>query len=179
MKRVVSAIMMMFLLASVYGAAVIWHLQTENSSVSFNIKNFGKKVEGTFGGMKADIKFDEKNPEQSRFSASIQVKTIDTGNKKRDKDLMGEKYFDAEKYPLIEFKSKSVSKTSNGYLAKGDLSIKGTVREADIPFTFEKKGDQGEFVGTLSLNRHDYSIGGNTKIMGDQVEIRIKAEVNK
>jgi polyisoprenoid-binding protein YceI len=129
--------------------------------------------------MKADIKFDEKNPEKSSFSGSIPVNTINTGIKKRDRDLMSDNYFAAEKYPTINFKSKSASKTANGYLTKGDLTIKGVTKEIEIPFTFKNMGDHGEFIGTLSLNRHDYNIGGKTKIMGDQVDIQIKADVNK
>jgi polyisoprenoid-binding protein YceI len=179
MRRLVSAIVAVMMVIAVYGAAVVWHLQSEKSSVSFNIKNFGRKVDGTFGGMKADIKFDEKNPEQSKINASIQVNTINTGIKKRDKDLMSENYFNEAKYPAIDFKSTSVSKADNGYLAKGNLTMKGVTKEIAIPFTFDNMGDHGEFKGTLSLDRRDYQVGGKTKIMGDRVDIEIKADVYK
>jgi polyisoprenoid-binding protein YceI len=179
MKKLILATMAFMIVIATYAAMVIWHLETEKSLVSFNIKNFGRKVDGTFSGMKADIKFDEKNPEKSSFSGSIPVNTINTGIKKRDRDLMSDNYFAAEKYPTINFKSKSASKTANGYLTKGDLTIKGVTKEIEIPFTFKNMGDHGEFIGTLSLNRHDYNIGGKTKIMGDQVDIQIKADVNK
>jgi polyisoprenoid-binding protein YceI len=179
MKKLVSAMIAIMIILQVYGAAVRWHLQTEKSSVSFNIKNFGRKVNGTFAGMNADISFDEKDPAKSKIDASIKVGTINTGNKKRDQDLMSEKYFNEAKYPTINFKSRSVSKTANGYIAKGDLSMKGISKEIAIPFTFENMGDHGEFKGTLSLNRRDFQVGGKTKVLGDQVDIQIKAVVNK
>jgi len=179
MKKLILATMALMIAIATYAAMVIWHLETEKSSVSFNIKNFGKKIDGSFGGMKADIKFDEKNPGKSSFSGSIQVNTISTGIKKRDKDLMSDHYFAADKYPTINFKSNSAAKTASGYVTKGSLTIKGITKEITIPFTFNNMGDRGEFIGTLSLNRHDYNIGGNTKVMGDNVDIQIKADVNK
>jgi polyisoprenoid-binding protein YceI len=179
MKRLNLTVLGLLMFMIAYCASVVWHLESDNSAVTFQIKNFGKQVEGTFGGMKADINFDEKSPAQSKLRATVQVKTIDTGIKKRDQDLMSEKYFDADNFPLIEFDSKSVSQTSNGYLAKGNLTIKGVTHEVILPFTFENKGDHGEFIGTLALDRLDYHVGGKTKILGDHVSIRIKADVNK
>ena len=179
MKKLVLATMAFMIAIATYAAMVIWHLETEKSAVSFNIKNFGRKVDGSFGGMKADIKFDENNPEKSSFSGSIQVNTINTGIKKRDKDLMSDHYFAADKYPTINFKSKSASKTASGYVTKGDLTIKGITKETEIPFTFTNMGDHGEFVGNISLNRLDYNVGGKTKILGDDVNIQIKADVRK
>jgi polyisoprenoid-binding protein YceI len=179
MKRLVSGIIAIMIILQVYGAAVRWHLQSEKSSVSFNIKNFGRKVDGTFAGMNADISFDEKDPSKSKIDASIQVGTINTGNKKRDKDLKSEKYFNQEKYPAINFKSRSVVKTADGYMAKGDLTMKGISKEIEIPFTFENMGDHGEFKGTLSLNRRDFQVGGKSKVLADHVDIQIQAAVNK
>jgi polyisoprenoid-binding protein YceI len=179
MKKLIYVFMALMIVVQVYGAAVRWHLQSEKSSVSFNIKNFGRKVDGTFAGMSADISFDEKNPAKSKIDASIKVGTINTGNKKRDKDLMSEKYFDEGKYPTIDFKSRSVSKTGDAYIAKGDLTMKGITKEIDIPFRFENMGDHGEFKGTLSLNRRDFQVGGKSKVLGDHVDIQIQAVVNK
>jgi polyisoprenoid-binding protein YceI len=92
---------------------------------------------------------------------------------------MSENYFNEAKYPAIDFKSTSVSKADNGYLAKGNLTMKGVTKEIAIPFTFDNMGDHGEFKGTLSLDRRDYQVGGKTKIMGDRVDIEIKADVYK
>jgi polyisoprenoid-binding protein YceI len=179
MKKLTYVFMALMIVVQAYAAAVRWHLQTEKSSVSFNIKNFGRIVDGTFAGMNADISFDEKDPAKSKIDASIQVGTINTGNKKRDKDLKSEKYFNQEKYPAINFKSRSVVKTADGYVAKGDLTMKGITKEIDIPFRFENMGDHGEFKGTLSLNRRDFQVGGKSRVLGDHVDIQIQAVVNK
>jgi polyisoprenoid-binding protein YceI len=170
-------LMLMFSVFIAFAAAVSWFLNPEQSAVSFKIKNFGRNVDGSFKGMKANIKFDEKNPQNSAIEASVDVNSINTGINKRDKDLKSPKYFDAAKYPEIRFKAKSFSKTAKGYLATGDLTIKDVTHQVELPFTFENQGKHGVFHGTLSLNRLDYHVGGKSRILGDHVDVEIKADV--
>jgi polyisoprenoid-binding protein YceI len=171
-------LMLMFSVFVAMAAAVNWHLNPEKSLVSFKIKNFGRLVDGTFKGMKANIKFDEQNPKNSKIEASIEVNTINTGINKRDKDLKSSSYFDAEKYPHITFKSKNISKSEKGYVATGDLTMKDVTRQVELPFTFENQGQHGVFKGTLSLDRLDYHVGGKSRILGDHVDVEITADVN-
>lgn len=170
--------MILFTVIIAMAAAVNWNLNPEQSAVTFKIKNFGRYVDGTFKGMKAKIKFDEKDPSNSNIEASIDVNTIDTGIKKRDKDLKSTGYFDAGAYPEIRFKSKKISKSDNGYVATGDLTIKDVTRQVDIPFTFDNNGQHGVFKGRLAIDRLDYHVGGKSKILGDHVDVDIVADVN-
>jgi polyisoprenoid-binding protein YceI len=178
MKKVMPLMILLFTVLVALAAAVTWELNPEQSAVTFKIKNFGRQVDGTFKGMKAKIKFDEQNPKNSDMEASIDVNTIDTGIKKRDKDLKSSGYFDVGKYPEIRFKSKNISKSGKGYSALGDLTIKDVTRQVEIPFTFENQGKHGVFRGALSLDRLDYHVGGKSRILGDHVDINIVADVN-
>jgi polyisoprenoid-binding protein YceI len=179
MKRITPFMFMLLFSAVVaFAAAVNWYLNPEQSAVSFKIKNFGRNVDGSFKGMKANIKFDEKNPQSSSVEASIDVNTINTGNNKRDKDLKSSKYFDVANYPEIRFKARSISKTDKGYSATGDLTIKDVTKQVDLPFTFDNQGKHGVFQGTLTVNRLDYHVGGKSRILGDVVSVEIKADVN-
>src|SRR4051812_30684356 len=78
-----------------------WVIDPQASQVKFVIKNMGLNVDGTFGGLKGTIFFDEQNLKNSNVEVSVDVNTINTGIKKRDKDLMDEKYFNEEKYKHI------------------------------------------------------------------------------
>jgi polyisoprenoid-binding protein YceI len=178
MKRIMPLVILLFSFLVVLAAAINWNLNPEQSVVNFKIKNFGKHVDGSFKGMKAKIKFDEGNPMKSQMEATVDVNTIDTGNKKRDKDLKSSDYFDAETYPVISFKSTSFSKQENKYIAYGDLTIKDVTKQVQIPFTLESTGEHGVFKGTLSLDRLDYHVGGKSRILGDNVDIEIVADVS-
>ncbi|HKC37104.1 MAG TPA: YceI family protein [Chitinophagaceae bacterium] len=122
----------------------------DNYSVKFN----GGDPSGEFGGLKGTISFDPANLASSKFDATIDVATINTGNGMKNTHAKSDKWFDAEKYPAIRFKSSAITKTSAGYEAKGILDMHGVQKEITIPFTFENN----VFTGSIQVNRLDYNI---------------------
>ena len=151
------------------------HAQEENLKlISFKIKNAGVNVKGTFHHHTVTARFDEGNLENALFEVSIEVNSLDTGIKGRDKHLKKAKYFDLENYPQITFKSKQVIKNVDGYMVTGDLTIKATTREVEIPFTVTSlEGAAKDFSGYLSIDRRDYKVGKGHLIMGNEVKIEI------
>ncbi len=118
------------------------------------VKFDGGDPSGQFGGIKGTISFDPNDLANSKFDATIDVTTINTGNGMKNTHAKSEKWFDAEKYPTIEFTSSAITKTADGYEAKGILSMHGVQKEVVIPFTFQ----DNTFKGTLTVNRLDYNI---------------------
>ena len=57
----------------------------------------------------------------------------------RDAHLQQADMFNAEKFPTMDFKSSSISKTDKGFQMKGDITIKGTSKEVIINFTYSEK----------------------------------------
>ena len=76
-----------------------------DGSVTFTIKNFGINTGGEIKGLKGIIKWDAENPSASSFNVSVDVNTINTGIDMRDNHLRKEEYFNAEKFPTINFSS--------------------------------------------------------------------------
>jgi len=159
--------------------ATFWSVDEQKSRVNFKIKNFGKNVDGTLGGLKATIQFDPKNLKGSSFEASVKVNTINTGSGKRDKDLMHPKYFDEANYPEITFKSDSIVASGNAFKTIGNLTIKGTSKRTAIPFTFEEKENSGIFKSEFTLQRLEYGIGGEGPIMGKEVTVLLEIVTEK
>jgi polyisoprenoid-binding protein YceI len=54
-----------------------------------------------------------------------------------------------------------VSKDAGGFLAKGNLTMKGITRPASIHFTFDDKGNQGVFRGNFKVIPKDFGIDRN------------------
>ncbi len=157
----------------------LWVIDTAASSVSFTITNFGKDVNGTLGGLKGTIHWNSDAPEKSSLDAGVSVITINTGVEKRDKDLMFEKFFNQAQFPEIIFHSDKITKTASGYTATGTLRMKGKSLSHEVPFSFEQTGDNGVFKSNFTLNRHDYAIGGDGPVMGDNVNVTLKIAVKK
>ena len=122
----------------------------DDYSVKFN----GGDPSGEFGGLKGIISFDPANLASSKFDATIDVATINTGNGMKNTHAKSDKWFDAEKYPTIRFTSSAITKTTAGFEAKGTLDMHGVQKEIIIPFTFENN----VFKGSIQVNRLDYNI---------------------
>lgn len=142
-------------------------------SLTFVIKNAGIDVDGIFRSHSITQNFDSQNLDNSFFKARIDVNSIDTGIKARDKHLKKEKYFYAEEFSHIKFESTSILITPDGYLMKGNLSIKETTLPVEVPFSTTMVDGVEKFKGYLELDRRDYNVGKNHLIMGDLVKIYI------
>ena len=119
------------------------------SKEPYEVKFSGGKIHGQFKGLKANIEFDKTHPEASRISASIDINTIATGfflKNSHAKDAL-----DADKYPVIRFRSNSVTKNGNGYKTDGNLTLKGVTKPVTIYFTFEDHDRGGTFRGSFKF----------------------------
>jgi polyisoprenoid-binding protein YceI len=149
-----------------------WKVKT--SAVTFKIKNAGLTVDGSFSGLEADIHFDPLKPAEANIKASVNSKSINTGNDMRDGHLRKAEYFDAEKFPKITLQSVKVEKTGpitfNGTF---NLTMKGVTKQVIIPFTFMKIPEKTELKGTFTINRRDYGVGGSSISMSDNATVTI------
>jgi len=143
-----------------------------DGSVTFTIKNFGVNTTGEFKGLKGTIKWDAQNPANSSFDVSVDVNTINTGIDIRDNDLKKETYFNAEKFPTINFVSTAVSANS----VTGNLTIKGVTKEINLPFTATPRGNGYLFEGKFSINRKDFGVGGGSFVLSDHVDVGLKIQ---
>ncbi len=176
-------------------SAKSWDLDLAHSTIGFSINHFFTPVKGTFDDFDLDINFDPDNLEKSSFDLAVKISSVSTGNEKRDGHLQTEDFFDAEKYPVMTFKSsKIISKGNNMYLAYGKLKIKNVEKDIELPFkVLGMKVLPGEmqkmmgglkevvsFQASFSLNRNDYTVGTGswtaTAVVGDEVTIDIAVE---
>jgi len=120
----------------------------------YSVKFDGGDPTGEFTGLKGTIIFDEKNLAASKFDMSVDVASINTGNGMKNTHAKSPIWFDAEKYPTINFTSSAITKTASGYEAKGALTIKGVTKDFTMPFTFANN----TFTSNFEVNRLDFGI---------------------
>jgi len=146
--------------------------------VSFKIKNAGMGVNGSFGIIKTELSFSPDKLSASRLKGSVEIATINTGIKKRDKDLQSDKYFDAGNHKLVEVASTKLYKKGNQYAGMFNVTMKGKTKAYEIPFEFTQNGSEADFKGSFGMKRSDFGIGGKTLTLSDDltVTIEIKAK---
>lgn len=158
--------------------AADWKADAANAKVTFTVHGPFGTVHGSFTGLEATIKFDEKNLSSSSVVASIDAKTVSTGISLRNSDLRNkEEWLNTDKYPRISFKSKKIEKSANGFKAIGDMTIKGVTKPAEIPFTFTNKDASGTFKGQFTIKREDYNVGKPGGTVGDVITITLSVPV--
>ncbi len=139
--------------AGVARAADVYEYDGVHSSVSFKARHLGLSwIHGRFNDVSGTFSLDRSEPAKSTFALTIQVASVDTANKLRDVHLLQADYFDAQKYPTIEFKSTSVKPVEGGYEVTGDFTMHGTTK----PVTLVLKGGQ-ELVDKKGVKRVGFS----------------------
>jgi polyisoprenoid-binding protein YceI len=162
-----------------------------HSSIGFQIRHLFSNVPGKFDDFTGTIQFDEANPEQSSVEVNIKTASVDTGVKMRDDDLRSSHFFDAQNFPEITFKSKSVKTTGKDTAdVTGDLTIHGVTKEVVLKVELLGKGagPKNSIVSgwdaTTALKRSDFGLTWNqviegTQMVGDDVKIELHIEADK
>jgi polyisoprenoid-binding protein YceI len=156
-----------------------WYADASKSQITFNVNGPFGKVDGSLSGLKSTLIFDKNDLASSSISASVDPKTIKTGIRLRDKDLQKEKFLNSDNYSFISFRSEKIQKNGNGYLAVGGLTLKGTTRRVEIPFSFSEKGNSGVFKASFDIQRQDFKVGKPGGSIGNTIHINLDVPVTK
>jgi polyisoprenoid-binding protein YceI len=97
------------------------------------------------------------------------VKTLVTGNGRRDRDL--NKSMESDTYPTIRFdltgvRTEWVRDDSASVVLQGNLLIHGVTQAREIPATVQYEGELIRVRSSFPLNLKDYRIGGLSKFLG-------------
>lgn len=189
--QIFAVFVVLFLCAgTAYGEAQKWEIDNNHSNIYFDVRHTYVTVRGLFGGFSGTVLFDPENADASRIDLKVKVPTINTNIVKRDTHLRSADFFDAEKYPLMTFKSTDIKHVAdNQYMVEGELTIKDVTREIAVPFTYFgirdnplEKGEQvAGFEAEFTINRLDYNVGtgkfAEMGVVGKEVSIVVALEV--
>lgn len=167
----------------------VYTIDPDHSSAEFKIKHmYVSTVTGRFQRMRGSISLDRANIEKSSAEVTIEVDSLDTAQKMRDKDLLGPNYFDAAKFPAITFTSSAVKDLGNGNLeVAGMLTLHGVTRPVTIAvsgWTTAPGMKPGTFLagfgeGTTKFKRSDFGLTHLMGPIGDDVAIILSVEANR
>ena len=162
----------------------VWHFDPAYSTVEFVVRNLWYNVKGRFNVLEGSLVLDEDDIRQSSVTATIKASSINTGNKRRDAHWQAPDFFDAEKFPDIEFESTKVErgKDRDSLDVDGTLTIKGkrvpialAVNEMD-----KSRSPIGEewvyYSATTELDRTAFGIGRRRWFIGRKLKVTINVQ---
>jgi polyisoprenoid-binding protein YceI len=170
-----------------------YKIDPAHSSAHFIIRHMMiTNVRGGFTGVQGTVVHDWENPSASSIDVTIDVNTLSTGDATRDGHVKSAEFLDAEKFPTIAFKSKSVSKDGEGLKVRGDLTIHGVTREAVLDVdgpSDEQKDPWGNIrIGasaTTKIKRNDFGLSWNAALetggilLGDDLKLELEVSMIK
>jgi polyisoprenoid-binding protein YceI len=195
LKKELAATVAVSLLLSIAALAQTsdWNIDPNHSTAQFTVRHMGiSNVTGNFTKVTGTVQLNDKDITQSQVTATIDVNSVDTRVQMRDNDLRSPNFFDAAKYPTIEFKSKKIVNNSGKLQLIGDLTIHGTTREVTLdmdtptPEITDAWGNTRRgFSATTQINRKDFGLTWNNllksgeAVVGDNVKIQLDVEITK
>jgi polyisoprenoid-binding protein YceI len=170
-----------------------WVIDASHSNASFTVKHMMiTNVRGEFQKLEGTVSYDPAQPEAATVTASIDVASINTRDEKRDGHLKSPDFLDAEKFPAITFKSKTVKAKGSELTVTGDLTIHGVTKEVVLEVegpsapTADPWGNQRVgATATTKIKRDDFGMVWNAALeaggvlVGNEVKITIDVSLIK
>ena len=170
-----------------------WVIDKAHTKILFTISHMViSDVSGQFHDYEAEILADKPDFSDLKINISIDVKSIDTDNAKRDDHLRSADFFDVAKYPEMTFTSKTMKKTGDKtYQLTGDFTMHGITKEITLDVKYSGTitdpwgNTRAGFKLTGSLNRGDFGLKYNSVmdngglLIGEEVNIICNVEIVK
>jgi polyisoprenoid-binding protein YceI len=165
-----------------------WDIDSSHSYVGFVIRHMMiSKVRGSFTGFRGQI-VTNSDIASSRVEASIDVRSLNTGDPKRDTHVTSADFFDAESYPTMSFESTNVRLAGNHTMVDGNLTIRGVTHGVTLMLDeplFAANGTDGAragFSASTTIDRRDFGISysgtlpGGGLALGERVQIILEIQ---
>lgn len=193
MRKINLFAVVLVLTASSLFAQTEWSLDKSHSQVGFSVTHLViTEVDGYFKDYDAKVVTKGDDFSTATIDFTVNTSSIFTDNEGRDKHLRSDDFFNAEKYPQMTFKGKSLKKLGdNKYKLVGDLTIRDVTKqvELDVKYNGMVKDPWGNtkagFRVTGEINRFDYNlkwdkaIETGSLVVGKEVELIIDLQLVK
>jgi polyisoprenoid-binding protein YceI len=165
-------------------AATAWKVAKDQSSVKFSAVQQGSKFTGMFQDWDAEVSFDPADPAQGKIVGVVRTASVNTRDTDRDSTLPDRDWFASDEFPEARFESQSIAKAADGkgFVAKGQLTLKGKTKPAELDFTFAEASGTATLQGTMTVNRFDYNVGEgytDTSWVSQDVDVDVTLALTK
>ncbi|MFB6816778.1 YceI family protein [Streptomyces sp. NPDC056347] len=156
-----------------------------HSSIGFTVRHaMVTNVRGSFGEHEGSLKLDGADPANSTAAIDVKIASVDTGIADRDGHLVSGDFFDAEKFPLMTFRSTHAEQLGGDqYRITGDLTIKDVTRPLSIDLEFNGSAtdvygnERVGFEGSANILRSDWGLTWNAALETGGVMVSDKVKL--
>ena len=133
------------------------------SSLQFTFVQAGAQNTGKFSKFPVALDAAADGSAVAKLDVTVDMTTLDSGDKDRDDTLRGADLFSVTKFPKAHFLATQITKTATGFDASGELTLRDVTRDQHVLFTLRSVNEQGHpalyLTGKTTLHRLDYGVG--------------------
>jgi polyisoprenoid-binding protein YceI len=163
------------ILAAAQAAPPSYTADPATSKLEFVGVQAGAEFKGTFHKFTSAVDFAPDDLTASRLDVQIDMNSVDTLDKDRDKTIHGSEVFDVPHFPTAHYVTKSITKTASGYSAVGSLNLRGVTKDIPIDFQFVATTSGAKLEGAGKIKRLDFGVGQgdwkSTEWIADPVKV--------
>jgi len=189
MKRSIAFTLLALLAVVASPARSGWKLDNSHSRVKFSVTHMLiSDVEGTFKTFGGSLDATKPDFSDGAVRFSVDASSVNTDNDMRDKHLQSDDFFNAAKYPAMQFKSVSWTKLDDRTsVLEGDLTIRDVTKRVkfDVVYGGTVKDAWGKtragFKANTVIDRFDYDLKWNKlaeagAVVGKNVAVTLHLE---
>lgn len=171
-QRIISVSVLVALMASANAAVIA----PKTANVSIEISQMGVPMKGQFAKVQPNISFDAAQLDKSKIQLKLDTQSLQGFGPEALQAGKGEEWLNTAKFPSAEFVANRISKQGAGFIAEGNLTVKGITKPVKIAFEQQNNVLKGRF----QFNRTQYALGtgswGDTSVVKDPVTIQFEVK---
>ncbi len=170
-----------------------YKIDASHSEITFKVKHLMiTNVTGSFAKFDATMESEAADFSDAKISFEANVDSISTNSADRDGHLKSDDFFSAAKFPLISFKSTSLSNNGGSdYTLTGDLTIRDVTKSVSLPVEFggtatDPYGQvKSGFEINGKFNRSDFGLSWSAVteaggiVVSDEVKLHLNVQMIK
>ena len=187
MKKIAIILSAFFVLTAFTTTINTWKSDKPHSQLGFTVTHLGiADVSGTFNDFDVTVNSSKPDFSDATFELNANIASIDTRVDARNNHLKSADFFDAEKYPVMSFKSTSIKKSGKDeYKLTGDLNLHGITKQVTMDLRYKgtienpmSKKQTAGFQVTGTIKRSDFNLGNGfpPPMISNEVEIKADGE---
>ena len=157
-----------------------WTVRPDDTVASFTVRELGLiRVRGGLPVTGGSVTVRDGRPVAA--TATLDATAVRTGNRKRDADLQGKRFFRTAEHPRIRVRSTGIGPAGDGWAVTATLAVAG----GEAPVDLRVDSDPGPVPGTVRirvtgvLDRAGTPIRAPRWLIGRRVAIEVQATLSQ
>lgn len=120
-----------------YNRMAQYNIDAAHSDILFKVKHLMiTTVTGQFNSFNGSFTAEAEDFSDAQVQFTADINSINTRNEQRDAHLKSNDFFNAEQFPQLSFTSTAFTKTGEGYVLAGNLTIRDVTRPVQLQVSY-------------------------------------------